>query len=155
TPGLPPARPNQENVALADLHILRLCGVLQVLDGDPVIDRERIGALVSGDVEQHTAPDHLDDARCITLHSTERLWRRHVVEESILAVDVPEGVEMRTGMIVHEGEACGTLLAFGVELPGLRRDAIIPVVLLDNLDADTSRGDHPRHIGSQLLAESV
>ena len=62
---------------------------------------------------------------------------------------------MRTGMVMHEGEAGGALLALGVEIPGFRRDAIIPVVLLNHLDADARRGDHPRDIGSQLLAERV
>jgi hypothetical protein len=32
-------------------------------------------------------------------------------------------------MVVHESEARGALLALRVELPGLRRDAIVTVVL--------------------------
>src|SRR5713101_1531463 len=117
TPGLPPARPNQQDVALSNLHVLGLRGVLQILEGDPVIDRERVGGLVPGDVEQHPTPDDLDDARRITLRGAIRLWRRQVVVQSVVAVDMPEGVEMRTGMVVHEGEAGGTLLALWIEVP--------------------------------------
>src|ERR1700730_464940 len=135
TPILSPARPNEQNVALSDLDVLGLRSVLQILGSDPIVDRENVTALVPGNVEQHSAPDHLDDARRIALHGAERLWRRHVVVEGVLTVDMAKGVEVRTGMVVHEGKAGGTLLALGVELPGLRRDAIIPVVLLDDLDA--------------------
>src|SRR6266849_5267552 len=117
SPRLPPARPHQQNVSLSDLDVLPLRGVLQILGGDPIIDRENVSALVPGNVEQHSSPDHLDDARRITLRGTQRLWRRHVVVQSVLAVDMPEGVEMRTGMVVHEGEAGGTLLALWIEVP--------------------------------------
>ena len=35
-------RADQQDVALADLDVLRLGGVLQVLNGDPVIDGQRV-----------------------------------------------------------------------------------------------------------------
>src|SRR5215469_1514714 len=154
-PRLPPPGANQQNVALSKLDVLRLRRILQVLDSDPIIARQRVSAFVSGDVEQHAAPDHLNNARRISLHRASRLWRRHVVEESVLAKDVPEGVEMRTRMVVHKGEAGGPLLTLRVEFPRFRRDTIIPVVLLNNLDADTLRSDHSRDIGIELLAERI
>src|SRR5215813_8742074 len=154
-PGFPPPGPNQEDVTFADLHVLRLGSILQVVGSDPVIDRKRIASFISGDVEQNPAPDHLDDACRIALLGTQRLWWRQVVVESILAVDVTEGVKVRTGMVVHEGEAGGALLALGVVLPGLRRDAVVSVILLDNLNADARRGYHSGDIGSQLLAQRI
>src|SRR5205823_12878500 len=105
------------------------------------IDREGIAAFVSGDIERNAASYQLDYARRITLGGAQRLWRRQVVVKGILAVDMTESVEVRTGVVVHEGEAGRTLLALGVELPGFRRDAVISVVLLNHLYADTRRGD--------------
>src|SRR4051794_40395565 len=128
TPCLPPACSNQQDVAFLNLYILRLCGVLQILGGDPVVGRQRVSALKPGDVEQHPAPDHLDDARGITLRGASRFRRRQVVVQGVLAIDMPKGVEMRPGVVVHKGEAGGTLLPLCVELPGFRRDAIIPVI---------------------------
>src|SRR6516225_2610095 len=154
-PRLSPPGPNQQNVALSNLNVLRLRSVLKILDSDPIIARQRVTAFVSGDVEQDAAPDHLNNARRIALRGASRLWRRHVVEQSVLAKDVPEGVEMGARMVVHKGEAGGSLLTLRVEFPRLRRDAIIPVVLLNDLDADTLRGDHSGDIGIELLAKGV
>ena len=152
---LPPSRPDQQDITLADLNILRLRGVLQVLEADPVIDRKWIGALVGRNVEQHTTPNYLDNARCIAMRGAHRLGRWHVVEQGILPVDMPESVEMRASMVVHEGETSRTLLTLGVELSGPGRKAFIPVALLDDLDADTRRGDHPRNIVGELLAQRI
>src|SRR5215470_15932609 len=98
-PRLPPPGPNQQNVALSNLDVLCLRSILQVLDRDPIIARQRVTAFVSGGVEQDAAPDHLKNARRVALRGAGRLWRRHVVEESVLAKDVPEGVEMGARMV--------------------------------------------------------
>src|SRR5205823_14488453 len=106
-----------QDIALSYLDVLRLRCVLQIIEGDPVIDGQRVGALVSGDVEQHPTPDRLDDARRITLRGASRLRRRQVVIQRVLLVDMSEGVEMRAGMVVHEGEAGANLIALRVEVP--------------------------------------
>src|SRR5829696_4499082 len=62
---------------------------------------------------------------------------------------------MRSSMIVHECEAGGTLLALRVELSRSGPYAVISIVLLDYLDADTSRRNHPRNIIVELLAQRV
>src|SRR5260370_28759857 len=150
TPRLSPAGPNQQDVALSNLYILRLCSVLQILGGDPVIGGQRVSALEAGDIEQHSTPDHLNDARRITLRGTSRLRRRQVVEQGVLAIDMPERVEVRAGVVVHKGEAGGTLLPLRVELPGFRRDAIIAVILQDYLHTATRGGAHPPNVGTAL-----
>src|SRR5215472_12724866 len=62
---------------------------------------------------------------------------------------------MRTGMIVHEGETGGSLLAFRVVLSRLGPDAVIPVGLLDDLYAHAGRRNHPRDVVGEFLAQSV
>ena len=115
-PGLPPTRPDEQDVTLADVHVLRLRRVLEIVHGDPVIDGERVGALVPGDVEQDTAPNHELDARRVTVLGASGLRRRHVVEEGVLPVDVRKGVQMRAGVVVHDGEAGRALIALRIEV---------------------------------------
>jgi len=35
-PHLPPAGPNQQNIALLDLHLLRFSGILEIFQTDPI-----------------------------------------------------------------------------------------------------------------------
>src|SRR3989442_16023705 len=62
---------------------------------------------------------------------------------------------MRTGMVVHEGEAGADLIALGVEGPRPRGDAIVPVTVLHDLDAHALRRDHPRNVSVELFAERI
>jgi hypothetical protein len=57
-------------------------------------------------------------------------------------------------MVMHESETGRTLTTLRVELPSLR-GAIVPIALLDDLDADARWGNDPRHIVMQLLPEGV
>ena len=61
---------------------------------------------------------------------------------------------MRARMVMHEGKTGRTLTALWVELPSLH-GAIIPIALLDDLDADARWGNDSGHIVMQLLPEGV
>ena len=77
-------------------------------------------------------------------------WRSIVVH-TIFPVNVGERVEMRAGMVMHEGKTGCTLASLGIEPPGFSRDAIISITLVNNLHADTSRGDDAGHISVHFL----
>src|SRR4029453_1708929 len=134
------ARTNEDNIALLDLHLLRFRRVLEIFQTDPVITREWILPFVFGDIEQDSTPNNRLDTRCVAVHCTTRAGWRSIVVHTIFPVNVGERVEMRAGMVMHEGKTGCTLASLGIELPWFR-DAIISVTLVNNLHADTGWGD--------------
>src|SRR5882672_6372348 len=59
------------------------------------------------------------------------------------------------GVVVHDGETGRALIALRVEFARRRRNPIISIELLNDLDAEARRPHHPGDVVVELLAEGV
>src|SRR5262249_864069 len=106
------------------------------------------------DIEQDSTPHNGLHACRIAVHRAVRAWWRRVIVHTIFPVNVGERVEMRAGMVVHDGKTGRTLELRTTEFPRLGH-TIVPIALLNDLWAKTRWSDNAGHIAVHFLTQRI
>ena len=139
------ARPGQQNIALSDLHSLRLFGGFQVFRQDRLRGVQPVNAAKARQVKQHSPGDdapvgRLDAVRLRSLPGSDHTGRRPVVHQAVPRV-MGHGVNVSDGLAVKDHSDELTRAASGV--PAFRRVGVASLAAVDHeplyLVGDVSR----------------